>query len=127
MDIELSDSSSDAADEEFWRLANSSSDEELFNMEISVLQEEKGRRRRRGSVSGRQFVDRERGMHHQILYNDYFSENPVHGKEKFRRRFRMHRPLFLRIVDGVTSHDSYFVPKRDRAGRLGLSSLVQLH
>ena len=92
-------------------------------MEISVLQGEKGRRGRRGSVPGREYKDRERGKYDQTLYNDYFCEKPVHGEETFRRRFRMYRPLFLRVVDGVKSHDSYFVQKRDQAGHLGFSSL----
>ncbi|XP_004301522.1 PREDICTED: uncharacterized protein LOC101292908 [Fragaria vesca subsp. vesca] len=120
MDYQLSNSSSD---EEFWDLANSSSDEELLNSQIRALQEEKGRRRRRGSITGRLYKDRERLQGHQRLFKDYFSENPIHGEDIFRRRFRMHRALFLRIVDGVTDHDSYFVQKRDGASRLGLSSL----
>ncbi|XP_024314573.1 uncharacterized protein LOC100833375 [Brachypodium distachyon] len=38
-------------------------------------------------------------------------------------RFRMSRPLFFRIVKAVREHDSYFVQKRNAAGKLGLSSL----
>ncbi|PRQ60134.1 hypothetical protein RchiOBHm_Chr1g0377901 [Rosa chinensis] len=51
MDQNVSDSSSDAANEGFWDLANSSSDEELMNLQITALQE-MGRRRRRGSIPG---------------------------------------------------------------------------
>ncbi|XP_024167955.2 probable metal-nicotianamine transporter YSL6 [Rosa chinensis] len=51
MDQKNSASSSDGADEEFWDLANSSSDEDLMNLQIEALQE-KGRRRRRGSIPG---------------------------------------------------------------------------
>ncbi|XP_004296239.1 PREDICTED: uncharacterized protein LOC101310791 [Fragaria vesca subsp. vesca] len=120
MDYQLSNSSSD---EEFWDLANSSSDEELFNLQIRALQEEKGRRRRRDFITGRLYKDRERLQGHQRLFKDYFSENPIHGEDIFQRRFRMHRALFIRIVDGVTDYDSYFVQKRDGASRLGLSSL----
>ncbi|PRQ36732.1 hypothetical protein RchiOBHm_Chr4g0394851 [Rosa chinensis] len=55
MDQRCSDSSSDAANEEFWNLANSSSDEELMNLQIIAIQEN-GRRRRRGSVPGRRLL-----------------------------------------------------------------------
>ncbi|XP_021991124.1 uncharacterized protein LOC110887868 [Helianthus annuus] len=40
-----------------------------------------------------------------------------------RRRFRMRKPLFLRIVDTVTANDIYFPQRRDATGRQGLSSL----
>ncbi|KAL6208775.1 hypothetical protein ACLB2K_019720 [Fragaria x ananassa] len=38
----------------------------------------------------------------------------------------MHHPLFLRILTGVEAHDSYFVQKKDSAGRVGLSSLQKV-
>ena len=65
MDFNLLNSSSDAAKEIFWDLANSSSDEELLNLEITALQQkqenlERERRRRRGSVHGRAYVNRKR-------------------------------------------------------------------
>ncbi|KAM5583103.1 hypothetical protein ABKV19_003162 [Rosa sericea] len=125
MDQNVSDSSSDAANEEFWDLANSSSDEELMNLQIIALQE-MGRRRRRGSIPGRIYKDRQRLQGHETLYNNYFAENPVHEEVVFRRRFRMHRHLFLQILVAVEAHDSYFVQKKDSAGRLGLSSLQKV-
>ena len=60
---------------------------------------------------------------HEHLVRDYFSPTLVFDNVKFRRRFRMRRELFLRIVDSVVAFDSYFVQKRDGLGRLGLSSL----
>ncbi|PRQ43909.1 hypothetical protein RchiOBHm_Chr3g0473411 [Rosa chinensis] len=100
MDQNLSDSSSNPANEEFWDLANSSSDEELMNLEIAALQE-KGRRRRRGSIPGRIYKDRQRLQGQETLYNDYFAENPVHEEVVFRRRVQMHRHVFLRILAAV--------------------------
>ncbi|KAM5550857.1 hypothetical protein ABKV19_027286 [Rosa sericea] len=125
MDQENSASSSDGVDEEFWDLANSSSDEDLMNLQIEALQE-KGRRRRRGSIPDRIYKDRQRLQGHETLFKDYFAENPVHEEVVFRRRFRMHRALFLLILATVEAHDSYFVQKRDSAGRLGLSSLQKV-
>ena len=60
------------------------------------------------------------------LYKDYFSEAPVYGDTLFRRRFRMHRPLFLRIVEDVKAHDSYFVQKKDALGRPGLHPIQKI-
>ena len=44
----------------------------------------------------------------------------------FRRRFRMGRTLFFRILDAIQSHDNYFVQRRDGCGKLGLSSFQKV-
>ncbi|XP_024318825.1 uncharacterized protein LOC100826180 isoform X2 [Brachypodium distachyon] len=80
-------------------------------------------RRRRGSVPGRQVINRDIEAGHARLFEDYFAQHLVYGSSYFRRRFRMSRPLFLRIVKAVQEHDSYFVRKKNVAGKLGLSSL----
>jgi hypothetical protein len=46
----------------------------------------------------RKHIKRPREEAHQKLVNDYFSENPLYPPNIFRRRFRMSRPLFLRII-----------------------------
>jgi hypothetical protein len=38
------------------------------------------------------------------LHQQYFSTTPLYGEEVFRRRFRMARPLFLKIVEAVEAH-----------------------
>ena len=88
-----------------------------------VLGEPSSKPKRGGSIVGRQFVFRDRETHHQNLYNDYFSETPTYGPVKFRRRFRMRRELFIRIVDAVVQFDPWFEQKTDGLGRVGLSSL----
>ena len=40
-----------------------------------------------------------------------------------RRRFRMGRHVFLRIVDALSNFDPYFQQKVDAVGRKGLSPL----
>ena len=42
---------------------------------------------------------------------------------KFRRRFRMRRHMFLRIVDALNNHDEYFQLRVDTLRRKGLSPL----
>ncbi|KAK1648511.1 hypothetical protein QYE76_066316 [Lolium multiflorum] len=56
------------------------------------------------------------------LYRDYFQPKAIFVPPLFRRRFRMTRPLFRRIMDGVKIYDDYFRAKVDALGKVGLSS-----
>ena len=51
--------------------------------------------------------------------NDYFVERPLDPESMFRRRFRMSRSLFLRIVEGVTTTDPYFQQRPNVLVELG--------
>ena len=84
------------------------------------------RTRHGGSIPGHIVVRRDREAAHHNLFNDYFSDNPRYGEDFFRRRFRMSRSLFLRIVDAVKSHNPYFEQRTDALGRLGLSPLQKI-
>lgn len=55
--------------------------------------------------------------------NDYFVEKATYSAADFRRRFRMSRSLFLRIVGAVQQVDAYFVQAPDAAGELGFTVL----
>jgi hypothetical protein len=57
---------------------------------------------------------------YQRFYKDYLAPEPIYVDYLFRRRFRMHRGLFLKIVHEVTAHNDYFRRKADGLGRLGL-------
>jgi hypothetical protein len=93
---------------------------------IAYLSKEDERPKRSGSVPGHLVINRGREEGNHRLYNDYFSDNPTYGANLFRRRFRMQRSLFLRIVDAVQEHDNYFVQKMDGIGKLGLSTLQKV-
>nr|XP_029732097.1 uncharacterized protein LOC115268186 [Aedes albopictus] len=56
------------------------------------------------------------------LFKDYFAEVPVYNKKQFRRRFRMSKNLFLRIVKAL-ERNQYFVQRPDATGKMGLSSI----
>ena len=58
-----------------------------------------------------------------MLYADYFADQPLHGEDVFRRRFRMSRKLFLKIVHAIREFDPYFLCKKDCTGLVGFSSL----
>ena len=46
----------------------------------------------------RTYYQRDREGAHARLYQNYFSDNPTWGATVFRRRFRMRKELFLRIM-----------------------------
>lgn len=76
-----------------------------------------------GSVLGRKVVPRDIVAGAKRIFSDYFSEKPVFTEAQFRRRFRMRRVLFLRILQRVQGYDDYFTQKKDALGRPGLSPL----
>ena len=71
----------------------------------------------------RVFIERNREEGHKNLWNYYFSETPTYPKNLFRRRFRMNKPLFLRIVHRLSTEVQYFQPSEDATGRSSLSPL----
>jgi hypothetical protein len=71
----------------------------------------------------RKYIKRPREEYHQRLVDDYFSDNPLYPPDIFRRRFRMSKPLFLRIVDGLGKWSNYFTTRVDALGRQGLTPL----
>ncbi|XP_033147804.1 uncharacterized protein LOC103867821 [Brassica rapa] len=71
----------------------------------------------------RGYIERDREQGHNQLWHDYFSENPTYPPEMFRRRFRMNKPLFLRIVERLNNEVPYFQQRRNGHGRCGLSAL----
>jgi hypothetical protein len=60
------------------------------------------------------------------LFCDYFAASPVYPANKFWRRFRMRRELFIYIHNAIVDHEPYFVQKRNAIGKLGHSSLQKM-
>ncbi|XP_052137304.1 uncharacterized protein LOC127755649 [Oryza glaberrima] len=73
--------------------------------------------------STRRYIMRDREAHHAMIWNDYFSDNPVFTQQQFRRRYRMNKPLFLRIMNALSEWDTYFTHRVDALGRHGVSPL----
>ena len=71
----------------------------------------------------RAYVERNREAGHNRLWNDYFNENPSFPENLFRRRFRMNKQVFMRIIDTLSANVPFFQQRRDAVGRLGLSTL----
>ena len=84
-------------------------------------------RRWYGSNPGRA-ANRDRGRQeaHEQLVSDYFSVDPTYSESQFRRRYRMSRTLFLRIVEEVENADVYFQQRPDATGKLGATALQKV-
>ncbi|XP_071700608.1 uncharacterized protein [Rutidosis leptorrhynchoides] len=81
-------------------LIDDSDDEKVVNFVKSLTEEEvKGEASSSRVPRTRVYIPRYREEAAVRLYNDYFSETPVHPEKKFKRRFRMSRELFLRIIE----------------------------
>ncbi|XP_024013856.1 uncharacterized protein LOC112087952 [Eutrema salsugineum] len=71
----------------------------------------------------RAYIERQREIGDQQLWNDYFREDATYPPHIFRRRFRMNKPLFMHIVERLSEEVSFFQKKRDATGRYGLSAI----
>ena len=112
-------------------LYDSDSDDELemvttCAIEMNKLNSEESSGVRRGSIQGHSVILRNRVQGHERLYRDYFVEPPIYPLNLFRRRFRMNRTLFLRILLMVENYDPYFVQTKNAVGIIALSSLQKM-
>jgi hypothetical protein len=74
-----------------------------------------------GSVVGRAYKPRQRWLANERLLNDYFVDNPVFNEVEFRRRYRMRRLVFLRMLDHVQATNPYFRQSYDGIGHPSFS------
>jgi hypothetical protein len=112
----------------WWDEEDESDVDDLFII-AGLLEGSKRNKRKkkfRGSLPGRRKVPRDISGGHNRIYLDYFVDPCVYSERHFRRRFRMSRSLFLRIVDAVESHDDYFRQKLDAIRTLGASPIQKV-
>ena len=71
---------------------------ELFEkLKAMIIEDSANNPGRIGSVVGHDVLDRERLLHHALLYKDYFSEKPTSRPKSFR-----HRLVFVPTIYVVT-------------------------
>ncbi|XP_042051673.1 uncharacterized protein LOC121796994 [Salvia splendens] len=75
-------------------------------------------------IHHRAVIRRDHVVAYQRLWDDYFAKLPRFGDNFFRRRFRMHLDLFMRIMNALERWYKYFRFRLDASGRLG-HSLIQ--
>ncbi|XP_033135115.1 putative nuclease HARBI1 isoform X1 [Brassica rapa] len=108
-----SSSSSDEVDERLDEIC----DEYLEETYNDIVEAQSRPQRRRA------YVERNRETGQDRLWNDYFSEDATFSSQLFRRRFRMNKRLFLRLVHGLSERFPFFQQRRDATGRWGLTAL----
>ncbi|XP_057427453.1 uncharacterized protein LOC130720774 [Lotus japonicus] len=74
---------------------------------------------------GRKHLSRDHAGANQRLIADYFANEPTYDDGIFRRRYRMQKHVFLRIVADLSSSDSYFTQRVDAAKKEGISPLAK--
>ncbi|XP_024004804.1 uncharacterized protein LOC112081961 [Eutrema salsugineum] len=113
----LDDAYDDRLDDEFDDAFDDAFDQKFEAMFNSIVNAEKRKKKKRA------YIEREREQGHARLWNDYFSDDATYPSHIFRRRFRMNKDLFMRIVDRLSNEVPYFWHRRNAIGRLGLSPL----
>ncbi|XP_058739176.1 uncharacterized protein LOC131611067 [Vicia villosa] len=73
----------------------------------------------------RKYLNRYHTAANQRLIDDYFADQPTYDDAMFRRRFRMRKHLFLRIVGDLSSSDNYFTQRVDATKKEGISPLAK--
>ncbi|TVU47526.1 hypothetical protein EJB05_07130 [Eragrostis curvula] len=97
-------------------------DEEIGSI-VAAMDEESTFHR---TIHERRLVPRDHADGEARIMRHYFGANPVYTPEMFRRRFRMKRHVFVRILNGVHSVDRYFQQRENCTGLLGLSPLQKV-
>ncbi|CAM6127991.1 unnamed protein product [Calypogeia fissa] len=112
-------------EEEFWEKAILSGP--LSIDEQMDIQEKAARKCLGGSLPGKKpNKDQKRAIGHQLIWDDYFATTCTYNQRDFRRRFRMTKRLFNRILADVELHDPYFQQKCDATKKMGLSGLQKV-
>lgn len=91
-----------------------------------LLQAFKKRKTEQVVKEKKRHIDRDREGEHERLFKQYFAENPTYPDTYFRRRFRMDKELFLRILGDLENKDNYFKQKNDATGRSSISGLLKM-
>ncbi|GJX78273.1 hypothetical protein Tco_0325084 [Tanacetum coccineum] len=73
----------------------------------------------------RSYMPRDRYGAHDRLVLAYFAKKPFYNAYLFRKRFRMNRSLFTRIVRDLSANCPYFQEGCDAVGKASISSLVK--
>ncbi|CAA7029170.1 unnamed protein product [Microthlaspi erraticum] len=109
----------DAIDQNFNQMIDQYLDQSFAELLSSYEDQQKPKKTRKR----RDFIERNCEQGQDELWNDYFSETPTYPPALFRRRFRMNKPLFLRIVTDLTARFEYFSQTDDATGRPGFTTL----
>jgi hypothetical protein len=123
MDLSTDWSSSDSDDSDLDELLHDD-DTEMMMLILGIKELEDRAKlldQRTGSTLGRLCIPWNRALGHAQLMQDYFAEVPTYPPRLFRRRYRMRRTLFEKIVKDCEANSNYFKQRRNSAGTMGFS------
>jgi hypothetical protein len=101
-----SSQSSDSSTDQWFDFDAAIAATDLLRPFLFENEEPDAKRQRGGSRKGKKGnIDRRREAHHHLFIQDYFSERPIYDHAFFRRRFRMRRELFLKILNDLGEKD----------------------
>src|ERR1044072_8957116 len=73
----------------------------------------------------RKYFNRDHAAAHQRPIDDYIADQPTYDDAMFRRRFRMRKHVFLRIVGDLSTSDNYSTQRVDAANKEGISPIAK--
>nr|GEY73776.1 putative nuclease HARBI1 [Tanacetum cinerariifolium] len=76
-------------------------------------------------ITQRNHIVRDHYGAHDRLVAAYFAKQPFYNDYLFRKRFRIDRVLFTRIVRELSDNCPYFQEGRDAIGKIGIFALVK--
>nr|XP_043626074.1 uncharacterized protein LOC122597562 [Erigeron canadensis] len=123
MSSSLSSSSFDSFGSEDYDDAVESAVVGAITLAMRVAQEEEEEEEERPRFTRRVVLVRRRAEAQENLMRDYFAYQPTYTTRQFRRRFRMHKGLFLKIVGDMEREYRYFQQRMNAAGKLGFTAL----
>jgi hypothetical protein len=115
----LDDDDDECTDEMFWKVAKTLAG--ALTDQRQLTQNHGGSR-----IGRRPNLNRNHAAGHEQIFRDYFAENAVYDEKLFRRRFRMSKRLFLKIMGDVSAADDYFQQRNDALGIPGLSTIQKI-
>lgn len=104
-------------DEIVWDFINDPVEAEI---EAQILAQAEAQQNEAAAQS-RRHIERNREAGHFRLMADYFDDNPVYTDKQFRRRYRMRKHVFLRILQTLSEWSPYFCQRFDAFGKPGHS------
>ena len=95
---------------QWWDEDDESDDDDLLILAGLIEGSKRNKRKKnfRGFLPGRHSERNGILGGHDGIFRDYFADPCIYNCKHFRRRFRMSKSLFLRIVAAVESHNDYF-------------------